>query len=288
MDKVCSLEEAASLVPDGATVAVGGLLMAGAPMAFCAELARRGVRDLELVAIVAGPSVDWLIAAGCVRKVVTGLVSFEGFGLAPCFRRAAEQGEIEVEEWSEHTLICALQAASAGVPYMPTKAGLGTDMPALHPERTWVVEDSRGTFLACGALPVDVAVVHVHEAEPGGSARVNPKLIWMDSELVKAAKTVVVTAERIVPERAFRSAPERTSYPGYAVDAVVEAPLGAYPTSSFPEYRYDGDFVAAYLAAAGNPARFEAFFRDRVVTPVGGPALVDANGGAATLLRIRR
>jgi glutaconate CoA-transferase subunit A len=287
VDKLTSMEDAAARVTDGSTVAVGGLLMNGAPMAFCRELARRGARDLTVVAIVAGPSVDWLVAAGCVRKAVVGLVSMEGFGLAPHFRRAAEHGEIEVEEWSEHTIICGLQAAAARLPFMPTKAGLGTDMPALHPELTQVVEHERGTFLACGPIRPDVAVVHVHEADAQGDCRVLPKLVWMDSELVKAADTVIATTERVVPERTFRAAPERTTYPGFAIDAVVEAPLGAYPTSLFPWHGYDGAFITEYLAASRDPATFEAFWRDRVMAPGDGPALVDANGGAATLLRIR-
>jgi glutaconate CoA-transferase subunit A len=287
IDKLVSMREAAARVGDGSTVGIGGLLMNGAPVAFCRELARRGARDLSAVALVAGLPIDWLIAAGCLRRVVTGLVSFEGFGLAPHFRRAAERGEVEVEEWSEWTMICGLQAAAAGLPFMPTRAGLGTDMPAIHPTATEVVEHERGTYLACGPIRPDVAVVHVHEADRSGNCRVLPKLVWMDSELVKAAETVVVTAERIVPERTFRAAPERTSYPGFAVDVVVEAPLGAYPTSLFPWHGYDGAFVTEYLAACRDPEAFAAFWRDRVIAPEDGPGLVDANGGAATLLRIR-
>lgn len=287
MSKLVTMDDAAARVADGSTVAIGGLLMNGAPMEFCRALARRGARDLTVVAIVAGPSVDWLVAAGCVRRAIVGLVSMEGFGLAPHFRRAAERGELEVEEWSEHTIICGLQAAAAGLPFVPTKAGLGTDMPALHPERTEVVEHERGTFLACGPIRPDVAVVHVHEADVNGNCRVLPKLVWMDSELVKAATTVVATTERIVPERTFRAAPERTTYPGFTIDAVVEAPFGAYPTSLFPWHGYDGVFITEYLAACRDPEAFGAFWRDRVMAPADGPALLDANGGAATLLRIR-
>jgi glutaconate CoA-transferase subunit A len=287
MSKLETMDEAAGRVVDGSTVAIGGLLMNGAPMEFCRALARRGAKDLTVVAIVAGPSVDWLVAGGCVRRAIIGLVSMEGFGLAPHFRRAAERGEIEVEEWSEHTIICGLQAAAARLPFMPTKAGLGTDMPGLHPERTEVVEHPRGTYLACGPIRPDVAVVHVHAADVNGDCRVLPKLVWMDSELVKAADTVVATTERVVPERTFRAAPERTTYPGFTVDAVVEAPLGAYPTSLFPWHGYDGAFVTEYLAACRDPETFAPFWRDRVMAPEDGPALVDANGGAATLLRIR-
>jgi glutaconate CoA-transferase, subunit A len=265
-EKIVPLADAASLVDDGTLLALGGLSLNCAPMAFCRELIRARRRDLDVVAVVSGMSSDWLIAAGCVRKLIMGLTSFEGFGLASNFRRAAETGSIEVQEYSEHTLICALQAAAAGVPFMPTRAGLGTDMPALHPDTTWEMVDERSgqRFLACAALRPDVAVIHVHEADPLGNARMNPKLVWFDTELVKAARVVVITAERIVETESFRAAPERTSIPGYAVDHVIEAPRGAWPTACWPEYRYDGDFYRAYQRAARDAEAFAAFFAEHV------------------------
>ncbi len=268
-DKLVPLSDAAALVPDGSRLAIGGLSLNCAPMAFCRELVRAATRELELIAVVGGMSTDWLIAGGCVRRLIMGLTSFEGFGLAPSFRRAAQDGTIEVEEWSERTLICALQAAAAGVPFMPTRAGLGTDMPALHPERTWEMVDERSgrRFLACAALEPEIAVVHVHEADRAGNARVNPKLIWFDSEVVKAARTVIVTAERIVSTDAFRAAPERTSYPGYAVDHVIEAPRGAWPTAAWPDYPYDGAFYESYQRAARAPETFAGFFAEHVGAP---------------------
>lgn len=264
--KLVELDDAASLVSDGSTVAIGGLSQNFAPMAFCRELVRAQARDLELVAIVSGMPVDWLIAGGCVRKVVTGLTSFEGLGLAPNFRHAAETRTVEIEEWSEYTLIAGLQAAAAGVPFMPTRCGLGTDMPALHPDRTWEVTDERTgqRFLACAAVKPDVAVVHVHEADPLGNARVNPKLVWMDSEAVKAAGKVIVTAERIVDTEEFRNAPERTSYPGYVVDHVIEAPRGAWPTAALPDYDFDHEFFRAYSQAARDPEAFAELFQEQV------------------------
>jgi len=264
--------------------------MNSAPMALVRELARRRVRDLTLVAIVHGMPVEWLVAAGCVRRVISGLVSLEGFGLAPRFRAAVQGGEVEIEEYSEHTLICRLQAAGYNLPYIPTKAGLGTDMLALHPDTTreQVDEATGEQYVACTALPVDIAIVHAEAADPRGNVRVDPKLVWMDSELVKAAAKVIVTAERIVPERTFRAQPERTTYPRFAVDTVVEAPWGAYPTSCFPDYAYDGDFFRAYVAAHTDPARAQAFVDERVLGPETHAAFLDANGGARTLLSIRR
>lgn len=290
MSKVQTIEEAATLVTDGATIGIGGLSMNSAPMAFVRELVRRDVRDLTVVAIVASMPVDWLVAAGLVRKVVTGLISFEGFGLAPNFRRAAQSGEIEVEEYSEHLLICRLQAAAHGLPFVPTKAGIGTDVLDLHPDTTRLETDPTTgvTYVACTPLPVDVAIVHAHEADSEGNVRVDPKLIWMDSDVVRAAATTVVTVERFAPRRTFVDAPAKTTYPRFVVDAVVEAPWGAYPTSCYPEYGHHKEFFTDYLAASGDREDWSRFWKERVVEPSDQGAFLDANGGAATIIDITR
>ncbi len=252
-------------------LALGGLIMSGAPAAFCRELARAGTRDLDLLAMTGGISVDWLVAAGCVRRLMTAIVSFEGLGLAPSFRRAAEARSVTVEDWSELTMLTALHAAIAGVPYATTRAGVGTDVPVHLPRRMWELRDDRSghTFMAVAPLAPDVAVVHVHEADVLGNARVFPKLTWIDAELVKAAGTVIVTAERIVPTDAFRAVPERTTYPAYVVDHVVHAPNGAWPGALLPEYAYDADYHRAYTAAARDPASFVAMF-EATVAPLAG------------------
>ena len=288
--KLATLAEAAALVEDGSTIAIGGLSMNAAPMAFVRELVRREVRDLTVVAIVAGMPVDWLVAGGCVSRVISGLVSFEGFGLAPHFRAAVQRGSVVMEEYSEHTLICRLQAAAHRLPFVPTRAGLGTDMLGLHPDttRSEVDPESGRYYVACTPLPVDVAVVHVHEADADGDARVLPKLVWMDADLVKAATTTIVTTERVVTHSSFVAAPEHTSYPRFLVDAVATAPYGAWPTACFPEYAYDGEFVADYLAASRDPASWASFLSERIAGPPDQGALLDANGGAGTLLRLAR
>jgi acyl CoA:acetate/3-ketoacid CoA transferase alpha subunit len=264
--KLVELSDAAGLVPNGSSIAVGGLSLNVAPMAFCRELVRAGVHDLELIAVVSGMSTDWLIGGGCVKRLLMGLTSFEGFGLAPLFRRAAEAGTIEVEEYSEHTLICMLQAATAGVPFMPTRSGLGTEMIGLHPERTREVLDEQSgmRFVACAALAPDIAVIHVHEADALGNARMLPKMIWFDTEMVKAARRVIVTAERIVDTDSFRAAPEQTAFPAFAVDHVVHAPRGAWPTACWPEYPYDAEFYTAYQAASRDPGAFAELFNEQV------------------------
>lgn len=290
--KLQSLQDAAALVPDGATIAIGGLSMNSTPMAFVRELVRREVRDLDVVAIVQGMAVDWLVAGGAARNVVSGLVSFEGLGLAPRFRAAVQSGQVSIEEYSEHTLVSALQAHTNRVPFMPTRAGLGTDMPALHPDTTRVETDpaSGRQYVACTPLPVDVAVVHAHAADEHGNVRVDPKLLWMDNEIINAATTRIATVERIVPSSEFTAAPHRTTYPHFMIDAVVEVPWGAYPSSLFPSYTHDRAFFEAYSAAAMSREEgcFDDFWRERVIAPDTHGAFLDANGGATTLLNIRR
>lgn len=290
MDRRRSLADAAMMIEDGATIAIGGLSMNGAPMAMVRELVRRGVRDLTVVAIVAGMPVDWLVAGGCVSKVISGLISFEGLGLAPNFRAAVQRGEVEVEEYSEHTLICRLQAAAYGLPFMPTKAGLGTDMVDLHPDTTRVTSDpiTGAMYVACTPLPVDVAIVHAHSADLAGNVRVDPKLIWMDNEIVNAARRTVVTVEEIVPHQVFVDEPHRTTYPRFMVDVVAEAPYGAYPTANFPRYGYHARFFDDYVAATRDPATWAAFWKERVVGPGSQGEFLDANGGPATVVEIDR
>ncbi|WP_419919528.1 CoA transferase subunit A [Candidatus Poriferisocius sp.] len=271
MSKITPLEQAAASIPDGATVAIGGLSMNSAPMALVRELVRQQKKDLTLVAIVAGMAVDWLVAGGCVRRVISGLVSFEGLGLAPSFRAAVQSGRVDIEEYSEHLLICRLQAQSYNLPFMPTRAGLGTDVLGLHAESGTVREEKDGPtgerYVACARLPIDVALVHAHEADDRGNTRVNPKLVWMDSEIVNAAARTVASVERVVDTTAFTAAPERTTYPRFMIDTVTVATSGAYPCSCFPEYSHDSGFFADYSRAARDPEEFLGFFRRRVVDP---------------------
>jgi glutaconate CoA-transferase subunit A len=290
MTKLKSLEEAAALVPDGATIALGGLSLNGAPMAFVRELIRRGTRDLTVVSVVAGLPIDWLVAGGCVRRVISGLVSLEGFGLAPHHRAAVQRGEINMDEYSEHTLVCRLQAAAYRLPFVPTRAGLGTDMVTLHPDTTRVDSDpaTGEQYVACTPLAVDFAIVHVNEADVEGNARMDPKLVWMDAELVKAAAATIVTAERIVDNSTFRARPGATTYPRFMVDAVAAAPWGAYPTSCLPEYGYDAAFLEEYSAASADSERWKTFWHERVVEPDGQGAFLDANGGARLLIDLAR
>ncbi len=290
MEKVMNIEQAAAMVPDGCTLAIGGLSMNSSPMAFVRELIRQRKKDLTVVAIVNGMAVDWLVAAGCVHRVISGLISFEGMGLAPNFRHAVESGSVILEEYSEYLLIARLRAAATHLPFIPTKAGLGTDVIGLHPETTRLETDpvSGEAYVACTPLTVDIAVVHAHAADVQGNVRVDPKLLWMDNEIVNAAGKTIVTVESIIAHSRFTAEPHRTTWPRFMTHAVVEVPWGAYPTSCFPKYTHDRAFFAAYSKAARAPDSFRDFFDQRLADPTTHAAFLEANGGVETLFRIRR
>ncbi len=133
-----------------------------------------------------------------------------------------------------------------------------------------------------------MAAVHAHAADELGNVRVEPKLLWMDNEIVNAAAKTIVTVESIAPHSSFVAEPHRTTWPRFITDAVVETRWGAYPTSCFPQYGHDKAFFSAYSSAAGDPESFRVFWNERLAGPETHAAFLQANGGAETVNRIRR
>jgi len=252
--KVVSLEEAAHTVAErGCSLAFGGVTLYRRPMAFALSLWKRfsrtgAPRDLTLLSFTAGIESDLLIGAEMVERVRSCYFGLEAFGLAPHFTAAAGQGRIEIMEETEASLAFGLRATLAGVGFMPSLAWLGTDLPRLRPDVRTVVDPYSGEELtAFPALHVDVAVIHALEADEDGNALIGGN--WgVDRELALAADRVIITAEAITARLA------RADIPGPAVDLVVAAPQGAWPTSCHPLYPMDGLEVLRYTEAAGSPA----------------------------------
>ncbi len=248
-NKIQQMAQAASLVPSGARLAFGGVTLYRRPMAFALALLARHTQsgapeDLCLQSFTSGLESDLLVAAGMVRQVRTCYFGLEAFGLAPHFTLAAERGWIEIREETEASIVFGLRATLAGVGFMPSKAWLGTDLLRLRPDVKRVHDPYSGEELvAFPAIDVDVAVLHALEADSAGNAVLGGNL-GIDEELALVAETVIVTAERIVPRL------ERADIVGLSVDAVVEAPGGAWPTSCHPDYPLDGRAVLEYLDAS--------------------------------------
>jgi glutaconate CoA-transferase subunit A len=280
-DKVCSLDEAVSLVRDGDVVGLQGGPTQCTPMALVRQLMRVERRDLHVVCLIAGVSVDWLAAAGVISGATFAAVTMEQFGLCQRFRRGAEAGRIATDELSETALLARLGAAARGLPFLPTRGLIGTDLVARSGGTLRVMDDPFGgpPVLACRALTPDVALFHAHRADRRGNVGLHPEVGYpVLTALARAARRVVVTVEEIVPTDELRRAPDRTILPGFAVDAVVEVRHGAHPTSLFPDYGYDAAMFREWTEAATDDGSTAAFLDTYVYGPDGHGAYLDLLG----------
>ncbi len=172
MNKVLSLDQAASCVRSGCTLSLGGMTLYRRPVAFVRALLRTGATDLTLLALTCGYESDLLVGAGRVRRLRTCYFGLEGFGLAPMFTQRATAGELEIVEETEASLAFGLRATLARVGFMPSLAWLGTDLPKVRPDVKTVVDPYSGQeYTAFPALHIDVAVIHALEADRLGNAR---------------------------------------------------------------------------------------------------------------------
>jgi len=236
---------------DGCRLAFGGVTLYRRPMAFTlALLARHSQestpRDLTLLCFTAGLESDILVGAGMVSKVRTCYFGLEGFGLAPHFTTAAGDGTIEIIEETEASLAFGLRATLAGVGFMPSTAWQGTDLLSLRPDVKQIIDPYTGEqYTAFPAITCDIAVIHALEADPEGNAIIGGNQ-GVDCELVFVAERVIVTTEKIVPRL------NKADIFGLVVDAVVETPGGAWPTSCHPLYSLDGLATLEYTETAGS------------------------------------
>lgn len=256
-----SLQEAASLIQDQTTLALGGMTLYRRPVAFVRALLRRPTppRDLTLLSFTCGYESDLLVGAGCVSKVRTVYFGLEAFGLAPMFTEYANQGKIDIIEETEASIVLGLRAQISNVGFIPSPAWVGTDMPTLRPD-VQTLQDPYGgaTLTAFPALPVDVAVLHALEADSAGNVKINHNL-GIDLELVYAAKTVIVTAERHVSQVTKSLDGAIIPTPGANVIAIAEN--GAQPTSCHPLYTLQGKALMDYVEAC-NAGQFAAHLAD--------------------------
>ena len=272
IDKRTTLADAIATVPDGARVALGGNTLHRGPGAAVHEIVRQGKRGLEVVKTAGAYDVDLLCAMGCVVAVSAGFVGYETpFGMAPAYRRAVESGAVEAREHACATVIAGLRAAIQGVPFMPVAGLQGSDLPAARGFQALVDPYSGANVFVVPALAPDVALIHVQEADSVGNGRIIGTR-FEDVLMVQAARRVILTAERIVDGTAFADAPESVAIPSFLVDAVIEAPGGAWPFSCTPDYEYDAEYLAAWVQVARDPDAARVFIADRILTPVAVPA----------------
>jgi glutaconate CoA-transferase, subunit A len=247
----------------GMTVGIGGWGSRRKPMSLVRAILRSDLRDLTVVSY-GGPDVGLLCAAGKVKRLVYGFVSLDSVPLEPNFQRARQNGTVEVTEYDEGMLQWGLYAASIRLPFLPTRAGLGSDVMRINPQLRTVASpyDDGEELLAVPALALDAALVHLNRADAAGNAQFLGPDLYFDDLFCGAAARAYVSCERIVPtEELARAGVSTLRIPRLLVHGVVEAPHGAHFTSCEPDYGRDEAFQREYVAAAKDAAAWPDFHR---------------------------
>jgi acyl CoA:acetate/3-ketoacid CoA transferase alpha subunit len=261
-DKRSTLEEMVGELSDGMTIGIGGWGSRRKPMAAVRALVRSGLRDLTVVSY-GGPDVGLLCAQGNARRVVFAFVTLDSIALDPHFRQARQQGRIEATELDEGMFYLGLLAAAQRLPFLPTRAGLGSDVLKVNPTLKTVTSPYADgeELVAVPALHLDAAFIHTNRADTHGNAQVLGPDPYFDEVFLGAAERRFVTAERVVaPGELCHEGPlQSTVVSRLMTDAVCEAPGGAHFTSCDPDYGRDESFQSAYVKSAADPQAWEEF-----------------------------
>lgn len=285
MSKIKTISEAIDAIRPGMTVATGGWIFNGQPMALVREIVRKGVKGLTLIPAPGSIAPDMLIGAGAVKKTACIFISFEQFGLAPHFRKAAETGAVEVVELDGPAIAGGLRAGACDLPYglIPDMC---TDLPKVNPAFYQPVETAPGErrLLRVPAIKPDVVLLHAQQADELGNVQYRAP-VFFDVLMAQAAKHVIVSVDRIVSHETVRKSHALTRLSSAFVDAVVEAPFGAHPTVSAGFYDLDEAHVGEYVRASSSEASFKDYLSTYVHNclgpeayrrQIGDPAFIDA------------
>ncbi len=281
-EKIMDLSEAIRrFVKPGDHISIGGFTLNRNPMAAVYEIIRQGIDGLHLYAHSNGQGVDELIGAGCVSRLE---IAYGGTGrFAPTcirFKKAAQEGLLAVEDYSNYQMTLRFMAGAMGVPFLPTRSGLGTDLiekwgfspetraadPRLPNDKLKVMDNPFGNWgdvprvVLVPAINPDVTIIHVQKSGPKGTSRIEG-LPFSDVEQAKSARHLIVTCEKIVETDDLRDAPESNQIPFFCVDAVVEAPHGAYPTACYRHYDYDPVYLNDYRKYASDDALYADYLQ---------------------------
>jgi glutaconate CoA-transferase subunit A len=260
MSKLQTIRSAiGELVPEGASVALGLQMEQMIPFAAGHEIIRQKRYGLTLIGPISDILFDQLIGAGCAERVIAAWVGNVMMGSAYNFRRGAESGQLKVTNLTNLAVALALQAGAMGVPFLPTRSALGSDLAKDNEFFTEFQSPFTGEKLhAVKALVPDVTIVHVQRADRDGNAH-----CWggfgVMLEGVRAAKKVIVVAEEIVEPEVISSDPNRTVIPGFLVEAVVECPWGGHPSPVQGYYSRDNAYFRQYHEQTKTPADFAAW-----------------------------
>ena len=260
LDKRMSAAAMVGQLADGMTIGIGGWGPRRKPMALVREILRSDLKDLTIVAY-GGADVGMLCAAGKVRKLVFAFVSLDAIPLEPWFRKAREAGQIEVLELDEGMFQWGLKAAAFGLPFLPTRVGLGTDLAALGGLKTVQSPyDDAETLIAMPALRLDAALLHVNRSDWRGNVQLFGPDVYYDEWFARAAAKTYVSCEELVDriEDHYPEAAQANVFERCFVSGVTEIAGGAHPSSMPPGYGWDSKALKAYADAARDPGDWAA------------------------------
>src|SRR6059058_465422 len=261
-DKRLTHDDVIASLSDGMTIGIGGWGSRRKPMSLVRAIARSSLKDLTVVSY-GGPDVGILCATGQVRKVVFAFVSLDSIALEPHFRSARQTGTVDALELDEGMFLLGLQAAAWRVPFLPTRVGLGSDVlrlnPALRLIRSPYADGEE--LVAMPALELDVALIHMHRGDRGGTGQFLGVDPYFDDLFCMAATRRFMSVERIVDTEQFLADGPAQSIRinRLMTDGVVETPRGAHFTECVPDYPRDEAFQRAYTASARSDEAWDEF-----------------------------
>ncbi len=289
--KLRTLSEAAALVPSGCRIHFGGMAVHNHPMAFVRQLLRQGTTNLTVVSHVSAIDVDMLIGEGRIKRLEFSYVGLEEFGTAPCFRRAVQNGQLELSEYSEPVAFERFACSARGMPFFTTRELLGTDIPAVNTDIRELSDPfGTGMYHAVSAAEPEWVVIHAPMADEYGNVLFFPHRQLPEDLDLTASRTstnVIVTVEQIVPHDRVRQLPYLNLIPRFRTTAVVEAPYGAHPCSCLHVYDHDREHLEHYATAARDPGSFSQYV-DTYVYGLADEAEYLERVGAARLARLRQ
>ncbi len=266
-EKVVSLEEATSFVTDGDAVGLGGSTMSRTPMGMIWALIRAGKKKLSCSRGIVSTDGDLLFGSGACDHMITSWFSQSIlWGVSKVMRHHVETGRARYDEWSHLAVGMRFRAGAMGIPFMPIRSMLGSDVREQRPEAIEMeCPFTQEKLLLVPALNPDVALIHVQRADAYGNAQIDG-LQFMDIDLAMAANRVILTTERIVSNDQIRRAPDHTKIPFFTVDAVVELPFGCAPHECYGLYEPMMRHMEYYVALVNkDPVQGMQEYLDRFV-----------------------
>ncbi|MFD9224481.1 CoA transferase subunit A [Streptomyces sp. NPDC060064] len=250
-DKTMTPDEAVSGFRSGMTIGIGGWGSRRKPMALVRALLRTEITDLTVVSY-GGPDIGLLAAAGRIRRLVTAFVTLDSIPLEPHFRAARERGDFALTEIDEAMFMWGLHAAANRLPFLPVRAGIGSDVMRVNPGLRTVTSpyDDGEEFVAVPALRMDAALVHLNRADRLGNGQYLGPDPYFDDLFCEAADSAYVCCEQLVEtaELTKDAVPQTLLVGRHSVTGVVETPNGAHFTSCDPDYGRDEAFQKLYAS----------------------------------------